>query len=252
MKLDHLKYPLCIAHRGVKACYPENTLIAFHAAIESNAQMIEFDVALSRDRHPVIIHDETLNRTTNATGAVASKTLRELKQMDAGSWFDQAFKSQRVPTLSEAISLIASTAVMNIELKKEYFEDLQPADAIENQVLQLVTEHQLRDSALISSFEIRYLQRLRHADPTLPLAFISLDPLGDSTFQTCRELNLFSLHLWHETITPDQIHRAKQTGWKVFVFTVNDENEMFHWLQAGVDGVFTDNQPAMEEHLRSL
>jgi glycerophosphoryl diester phosphodiesterase len=98
MNIHQLPTPLFIAHRGCSARYPENTLAAFKGAIDAGAQMIELDVCLSKDRHLVVIHDKTVDRTTNGSGAVKMLTLAQLRQLDAGSWFDPRFNAERLPT----------------------------------------------------------------------------------------------------------------------------------------------------------
>ena len=124
-----------IGHRGYPAKYPENTLAAFEAAIEAGAVMIELDVMLSRDRKVVVIHDATLDRTTNGKGSVADLTLAELKQLDAGSWFDAQFVGQQIPELSEVLDLVNGRAYVNIEIKSNAYETHHPPDAIEKQVV---------------------------------------------------------------------------------------------------------------------
>ena len=124
-----------IGHRGYPAKYPENTLAAFEAAIEAGAVMIELDVMLSRDRKVVVIHDATLDRTTNGKGSVADLTLAELKQLDAGSWFDAQFVGQQIPELSEVLDLVNGRAYVNIEIKSNAYEAHHPPDAIEKQVV---------------------------------------------------------------------------------------------------------------------
>jgi glycerophosphoryl diester phosphodiesterase len=98
-----------IAHRGYSACYPENTLAAFKGAIDAGAHMIELDVCLSKDRHLVVIHDETVDRTTNGTGAVKALTLDQLSRLDAGSWFDPRFNTERLPTLAQVLDAVKGT-----------------------------------------------------------------------------------------------------------------------------------------------
>ena len=101
--LEQIKRPWVVAHRGYRGSYPENTLVAFEAAIRANTDMIELDVSLTRDRIPVVIHDNTLDRTTNGSGPVSEHTLAELKELDAGSWFSTKFSGEAIPTLEELL-----------------------------------------------------------------------------------------------------------------------------------------------------
>ena len=114
--------PWIMAHRGYRARYPENTLVAFQAALDAGVQMIELDVALSRDRKLVVIHDATLERTTNGEGAVSDHTLAQLKQLDAGGWFHPRFAGEHLPELSEVLDLADGQVLINIEIKPHAYE----------------------------------------------------------------------------------------------------------------------------------
>ena len=107
------------AHRGASDTHPENTLAAFHEAIRLGAQMIEFDVALSKDGKLVLMHDATVDRTTNGAGPVSQLTLDELKRLDAGGWKDDRFKGQRIPTFDEALAVMPDNMWLNVHLKGE-------------------------------------------------------------------------------------------------------------------------------------
>ena len=131
-KLEKINRPWVVAHRGYSGLYPENTASAFEAAIGAGADMIELDVCLTKDRIPVVIHDQTLERTTDGHGLVSEFTLSELKKLDAGSWFSPKFKGESIPTLEEILLQIRGKISVNIEIKPESYESAGPADAIEN------------------------------------------------------------------------------------------------------------------------
>jgi glycerophosphoryl diester phosphodiesterase len=139
------KPPWFIAHRGYRAKYPENTLIAFQAALDAGVQMIELDVALSRDRKLVVIHDATLERTTNGKGAVSDHTLAQLKQLDAGGWFHARFAGEHLPELSEVLDLVDGQVMINIEIKPHAYEPRHPLDAVERQTLELVCRRNIAE-----------------------------------------------------------------------------------------------------------
>jgi len=130
---------LDIAHRGASTAAPPNTLAAFEKAIELGADGIEFDVHLSADGVPVVIHDFTVNGTTNGSGRVASLTLVQLKQLDAGSYFDPAFAGERIPTLAEVLEAVGSRLLLNIELKSTSLRD----NGLEQAVIAQVEQHDL-------------------------------------------------------------------------------------------------------------
>ena len=116
--------PTVIAHRGFSAIAPENTLPAFQNAIDAGADMIEFDIRLTRDQQFVVIHDATLERTTNGRGIVENHTLSELQTLDAGSWFGREFAGTVLPSLGETLSLCRNRILVNIEVKTEIQDDL--------------------------------------------------------------------------------------------------------------------------------
>ena len=109
--------PLVIAHRGASMYAPENTLAAFELAIEMGADAIELDTMLTADGIPIVIHDHSLDRTTDGIGSVSSKTVAELKLLDAGSAFDIRFAGERIPTLEEVFSAVGKKIMINVELK---------------------------------------------------------------------------------------------------------------------------------------
>ena len=165
--------PLLIGHRGYPALYPENTLASFEGAMQAGCDMIELDVTLTRDRKLVVIHDDTLDRTTTGKGPVRGHALAEIKALDAGSWFDARFAAERVPELSEVIRLTAGRCMLNIEIKESAFEADYPVDAIEHQVVKLVKTSGALDRVIISSFDKRILERIAAMDAPPAIAYIS-------------------------------------------------------------------------------
>lgn len=241
MKISELSYPVLIAHRGLKGKYPENTLASFQGALDAGAKMIEFDVSLTKDRSLVVIHDDTLERTTNGEGKVCEHPLQEIRKLDAGSWFASDFKGEKVPTLEEVLDLIQGKAAINIEIKKESYEPENPPDAIEKQVLEIVKRRKLEDSVIISSFEKRYLERIFKEEGCPRLAFISLEALDDQILSDCKRMNLFSWNVWWPVLTTDQVTQMHQEGFKVFSFTVEKPDEFEKINGLGVDGIFADD-----------
>ncbi len=247
LRLRDTTRPLLIAHRGYKTCYPENTLSAFDAALGIGAEMIELDVALTKDRHLVVIHDDSVDRTTNGKGKVDSLTLQELKQLDAGSWFRSEFAGESIPTLEEVLDLVADRALVNIEIKASSYEDHSPADAVEKQIVDLVQRKSLMDSILISSFKIKFLENIAGMKDIPALAMITKQEADRSTLDVCRKLNLFSWHAWHEKLTEKQVSLMHGHGIKVFSFTVNSREVFGPLVQMAVDGMFTDDIPLLRK-----
>jgi glycerophosphoryl diester phosphodiesterase len=243
--LSSLHFPVLVAHRGYKAKYPENTWAAFEAALSSGAEMIELDITLSRDRVMVVIHDDTLDRTSNGKGAVSDYSISELQNLDAGSWFDGKFAGERIPALTEVLEKVNRRAAVNIEIKSSAFEEAAPEDAIEKQVVALIRKMDLVDYVIISSFETRFLERIAALDPALALGVISWEPADESTVKTLEKLGAYSWHAWHEILTADQVELMHAANFKVFSFTVNEPEVLRSLTEIGIDGVFTDDGPAL-------
>ncbi len=247
MKINDIKNTILIAHRGFRAKYPENTMASFEGALDIGAEMIELDVALSKDRALVIIHDDTLERTTNGNGKVSDYTLKELQELDAGNWFNSQFAGEKIPPLEEVLNLVKNRALLNIEIKESFFEDHNPVDAIEKQVVECVKKMNMIDSVLISSFEIRYFERLSKMDDIPATAFISRHPADDALVENCKKLKLFSWHPWHEILDKDQVTLMHEAEMKVIPFTVNTKKVFQNLELMGVDGVFTDDIPLISK-----
>ncbi len=240
---NRFQQPMIIAHRGYRAKFPENTLVAFEAALDAGASMIELDVSLSYDRKVVVIHDATLQRTTNGHGPVNGLTLQELKQLDAGSWFHSDFAGERLPELIEVLELVDGRALINIEIKSGAYEPNHPLDAIERQVMDLVRRKKALDYILISSFNILILEQLAALEDAPPLAWISKSPADHHTVAMCTRINVFSWHPEHLILTRNQVEMMHAAGIRVFPFNMENKADFNRMLLMGVDGVIM-NDPA--------
>jgi len=205
--------------------------------------MIELDVMLSRDRKLVVIHDATLERTTNGKGAVADFTLAELKRLDAGSWFDLRFTNQRIPELSEVLDLIDGRAYINIEIKSNAYESHHPPDAIEKQVVELLRQKKCLKTSLISSFKIDILEQIAFMKNKPTTAFISQKPANKNTVHMCTRLKVFSWHPNHQIVTRSQVKQMHAAGIRVFPYGVDSFEDFAKMRQMHVDGIIT-NDPA--------
>lgn len=249
-KTKHFNPPWSIAHRGYPYKYPENTLVAFQAAVTAGVAMIELDVMFSRDRKLVVIHDDTLERTTNGQGAVNDFTLEELKQLDAGSWFDVKFADQRLPELAEVLDLVDGRTRVNIEIKAHAYEHRHPPDAIENQIVALVRKKNLQDSILISSFEIDFLVQIASMEDPPAIALISNTPASKRIVEICSHLKVFSWHPDHLIVTQRQVDRMHAAGLKVFPYNVDTFEDYKMMIDMKVDGVITDDPLAANQWSR--
>lgn len=237
----HLPRPLIVAHRGFSSRYPENTLAAFRGAIDSGAHMIELDVNLSKDRRLVVIHDETVDRTTNGSGLVKALTHQQLSCLDAGSWFDSRFKMETVPTLDQALESVKGHLLVNIEIKPEAFEGHGPADAVERQVLATVDKWQMSGDVIISSFEWRLLERLRQLDSAIALGLLADAPMDDHVLDWVQRVNGFSWHPDYRVLTRAQADALHAIGARVFPYTVAGKMDIAGMLTMGADGLILDD-----------
>lgn len=235
------KPPWFIAHRGYRAQYPENTLIAFQAALAIGVQMIELDVALSRDRKLIVIHDATLERTTNGKGAVVDHTLEQLKQLDAGGWFHPRFAGEKLPELSEVLDLADSRVLINIEIKPHAYEPHHPPDAVERQIMELITKRKITDRVLISSFDLSLLQHLAALEKAPALGMISSNPADEQMLENCKQLHIVSWHPNHQILTPHQVKTMHAHDIRVFPYNADTNEEIARVLQMDVDGVISSD-----------
>jgi len=237
--------PLLIGHRGYPAKFPENTLAAFEGAMQAGCDMIELDVTLSRDRKVVVIHDDTLDRTTNGKGPVLERTLEEIKRLDAGSWFAPRFSAERIPELSEVMELTAGRCMLNIEIKQSAFEAGYPIDAIEHQVVTLVRASGAMDRVIISSFDKRILERIAAMDAPPAIAYISDHGVDERVLDMLLAMKAFSWHPSFKVLTRDQVDMLHTAGLKVFPWTINTRAEAEKVLALGVDGLICNELRVM-------
>jgi glycerophosphoryl diester phosphodiesterase len=221
------------AHRGASARSPENTLAAFRAALAAGADSVEFDVRLSVDGVPVVIHDESVDRTTDGTGAVCELSLAELRSLDAGSWKDPGFAGERIPTLDEALELLGAAPRINIELKPgpEVLADLA-VEAIERRLLHL--------RVMVSSFHLPHLHRVKGRLPGVWTHLFLEEPLPEGFWEDQGRL-VNSLGLPREGVSETTVAGINKRGRAVWVFTVDDPDEALELAAAGVQAITTND-----------
>jgi glycerophosphoryl diester phosphodiesterase len=247
MELIAFQRPLIIAHRGYRTRYPENTLASFLAALDAGVQMIELDVMLSGDTKVVVIHDATVDRTTNGHGPVNGYTIEELKALDAGTWFQPRFAGERIPTLGEVLDHVRDRAMINIEIKPSAYEINQPADAIEKQVVELVRRNNIQSSVLVSSFEWRILDRIVTMDDAPAVALLSRDPADRDNLELCLRLKAFSWHPNCRELRNEHVELMHESGIHVFPYNVDSLEEYRKVMKMHVDGVITSDPCMIRE-----
>jgi len=255
--LEHKKRPWVVAHRGYRGKFPENTLAAFEAAIDVEADMIELDVCLTSDRVPVVIHDETLDRTTDGKGLVSEHSLSDLKKLDAGSWFSAEFRNENIPTLEELLQKIRGRITVNIEIKLESFEAPAPPDSIEIQVCKLVEKLGMTDSVIISSFEHLFFARIQRwyraqkKSTALRMAPLQGSPLAEEfAVALCKRNKAYSYHPDESLVTHSLIQTLKADGLRIFPYTINDEKRMEQLIKWGVSGIISDEPERLWKVIR--
>jgi glycerophosphoryl diester phosphodiesterase len=244
---QNFPYPAIIAHRGASAHAPENTLAAFRLAVDQEADGIEFDVHLSVDGEVVVIHDANLERTTNGSGTVYDKTLSELKQFDAGSWFGAQFAGQLLPTLGEVFEVAGDRLFVNVELKGPGLF----TSALPTRVVEIVRQYDFGDRVIISSFNPWLL---RQTAKLMPEAKIGLLLSPGACAALVRVLSKptvtpWSYHPHYSTVTSSFIKRASQENRPVLAYTVNQPEEILRLCALGIYGIITDD-PAKALMLR--
>jgi glycerophosphoryl diester phosphodiesterase len=228
-----------IGHRGFPHVAPENTIASFAKAVESGIDMVEFDVTMTRDGVPVVLHDKTLDRTTTGRGSVRRRTYSELQDLDAGSWFSTEFSDQKIPTLNDVLDFLKGKIAMNIEIKLEAV-GLKMRGGIEQKVLQAVQKRGLTPHVVVSSFLPLAVKRIKKLCPEQSTALLlTRRPRRDPRVIADR-VRADALHLPKEGVTAELIRIALSEGIPMRVFTVNAVKEMQKLLTWNVDGIFSD------------
>jgi glycerophosphoryl diester phosphodiesterase len=237
--INALPDPIIFAHRGASLHAPENTLAAFELAIEQGADGIELDAKLTADGHVVVIHDATVDRTTDGHGRVKDLTLEELRKLDAGSFFSEKFKGERIPTLEEVFEKVGKRTFINVELTNYN----SPRDHLVESVCMLVKKFSLQKRILFSSFLPSNLSRARGYLPDVPTGLLALSGI----------LGLWSrsfgfafgkyqaLHPNIKNATQQQIYFVHRLKRRVHVWTANQEEDMRRLFKWGVNGIITDD-----------
>lgn len=242
-------HPLSFAHRGASHEAPANTLAAFRRAFDLGADGIEFDVQLSKDGQVVVIHDFSVDATTDGHGLVCEKTLAELKALDAGIRFDPTFVGERIPTLQELIEAIGHHLLLNIELKTTSLRGEGLAEA----VVPMIEDNHLLDRVVVSSFNPLAIRRVRRLNPSIPIGLLcSLDQpifLRRAWFRHLVQPE--ALHPNHVAVGQEYMRWAKKRDYRVHVWTADDPNDMRQLMQLGVDIIITNRPDLLRDVLQA-
>ncbi len=238
--------PILIAHRGGSLEAPENSMAAFRHAIEIGMRFVELDVQMSRDGVLMVIHDESVDRTTEGSGAVGGLTYEELRRLDAGSKFGAEFAGEKIPTLREVFELCLDAGVgVVVELKSPGLYD-----GMEEKVAALIGEIWIRGGADMwcISFDHDAIRRMRELDPALLLGYL-YPPSAESFVQPDDTIQAYCPFYMTALAHPEEVERAHRLGKHVLVYTVNEEDEMRRVAEGGIDGMVSDRPTLLLEAL---
>ena len=232
-------HPLILAHRGASVDAPENTLAAFELALAQGAHGVELDVKLSADREVVVFHDATVERTTDGQGKVAQLSLAALRELDAGSFFSDEFRGEKIPTLAEVFEKMGKRTIINVELTNYK----TPRDGLADKVCKLVQHFGLQDRVHFSSFLSSNLKRTRKLLPDTPRGLLAL---GGWIGLWARSFGFNfgeyqALHPSLKDTTARQVARVHRLKRRIIVWTVNNGEDMRRLFNWGVDGIITDD-----------
>ncbi len=243
--------PLVIAHRGSSAQAPENTLAAFRLAADQHADAIELDVDLTRDGQAIVMHDATIDRTTDGHGRVNDLTREELRRVDAGSWKGAAFAGERVPLLAEVFEAAGPRLLINIEIKSTALR----SNGIEAKVAELIRRYDLLERVIISSFNPLALIRVKRLEPRLAcgLLYSPDEPIYLRHAWLAPLIpGLEARHPQHSQVTAAYVEKYHARHQRINVWTVNDPTAVRTMTFARVDGIIGDDPVVIRETLENL
>ncbi len=235
VRVDSLRgrVPVITGHRGFQGRYPENTLISFQAAVAAGVDVIEMDVHLTRDGVPVIIHDDTVDRTSDGRGRVDGLRLKEIRALDAGGWFAPRFAGQRIPTLAEVLERFGGRVVLNVEIKAHG----RAGGDVERAVVREVAQRGLTAGVMISSFDADILSRVRRLSPATAVALIAKHSVEGPALHVCRQLGVFSYHPSARFTDARLVAAMHAAGIRVFCYNADSAADVRRLARLGADGV---------------
>ncbi len=235
---ENWPYSKRAAHRGAGKLAPENTMAALRVGASFGYRMFEFDVKLSADGVPILMHDAELERTTDSTGAVSARSFAEIALLDAGSWHSPMYAGEAVPTFARVAAwLIANGLMGNVEIKPSPGRERETGAAVAREARGLWRAAQV--PPLLSSFSAQALEAAREEAPELPRAYL-MNRLEDGWRERCLALGCVALDANHAALDREVIAQAHAASLRVMTYTVNDPRragELFDW---GLDCLITD------------
>ncbi|NRD78650.1 glycerophosphodiester phosphodiesterase [Bacillus sp. BRMEA1] len=238
---SHFK-PLKIGHRGAAGYCPENTFASFHKALELGADYLEIDIQMTKDEELVVIHDATVNRTSNGKGKVKDFTLSEIQTLDAGSWFKPEFAGEKIPSFNEFLDEFAGKAGLLIELKKP---SLYPGieAKLANELIKRGLVGANKHPIIVQSFDRTSLKHFHNLLPSVPIGVLvknrAVNGIPNKDLQFFSEFATY-INPKIAIVNKRLINRIHQHGFKVFIWTVKKKSEANMLQRIGVDGIVSD------------
>lgn len=232
-------YPKVLAHRGGGTLAPENTLAGIRCGLAYGFRAVEFDVMLSKDGIPVLMHDPDFGRTVRGAGKVCETTAAELVRMDAGAWFGTEFAGEPVPTYEQAVHFCKENGIwMNVEIKPSPGAELETGKVVGEVTRRLFDSGDAR-LPLFSSFSFEALAEAQAAAPGIPRGLLA-DVIPPDWHDRLQALEAVALHTNHKHLLPERARAVKQAGYGLFCYTVNTPERAREILSWGVDAFCTD------------
>lgn len=238
--------PLIIAHRGLPKANPENTLPSFRAALEHKPDVVECDYRHSSDGVPFVIHDDKLDRTTDAATVLGRRELLigdvagdDLRRLDAGRWFAPKFAGTRLPTLEEALDAVCPHAVLMIERK----------DGDAATLVELLRKRNLCDRVVVQAFHWPFIAECHRLEPRLTLGALGKEALDETKLRAAAQIGATIVGWNEQDLAPTAIAAAHDLGLQVWSYTVNDPGRARELVAAGLDGVITDRCDVVRDWL---
>ncbi|MEH7389850.1 glycerophosphodiester phosphodiesterase [Bacillus sp. JJ1474] len=229
-----------IAHRGASYYAPENTIASFQKAVDLGFDYIELDVRLSKDEQLVVIHDEDVKRTTNGAGYIGDFTVKELKMLDAGSWFSKDFTDERIPLLEEILYIFGKKIGILIDVKSP---DKQPGmiDILSNILNDHINNGLDPETVKVQSFNINELKQLKELVPDIATGLLLNKPLDLLQLASYRPYASF-LSIHHQLLTKAFINKAQLLGFDIFSWTIKKQYQFPVMQRLGVHGIISDEE----------
>lgn len=237
--MNSFKCPEILAHRGLSSLAPENTLAAFKKAHQLGFHWIEFDVMLTKDLYPVILHDETLNRTTNTKGLLSHKTYHQLQHVDAGRWFNKAYAGEPIPSLEQVLDFMKTHHLKAVlEIKPSKGKDVITAEKAIATIQKFWPEG--LQQMIFASFSLPSLITVKKLLPKQAIAY-SMHTWDNNAFELIKALDCYSIHIKHLILSSKRMKLLRQTGCHILAYTVNNRKRYAKLKKMGVDGCFSDS-----------